>query len=474
MSTSLQVDRLNIPVSSAPAPARILEIELAQPIPALSACDERGQSYRRALGVVRLHTQPLGFVEFQFDEHGVSAANCARQIWQCLREQINAHLQQDNLPPVTELDPAGLPVALPRCIQEREELLEQAPFVSVIVPTHNRPHTLLPCLLSLLTLRYPHYEIIVVDNAPTMPETAKFVQEIMRKAPAPQVRYLREDRPGPSWARNCGMLAARGDILAFTDDDVMVDSYWLVELVRGFGRTENVACVTGCNLPLELETPSQFWYEAYGGVNWFQEDGGPRWDLTPRIFDLKEHRAKTPLYPYKAGIFGGGSSMAFTAAFLRSVQGFDPALGGGGPSRSGEDIAVFFQVVTRGYTLVYAPTALIYHRHRRDYRELQRQIYNYGVGITAYLTKSLLDAPHLLPDFFAQTCVAYFQSFFKQQRQSRKLPPHYPRELIKIRRKGMLYGPIAYLQGRRLARKMASDRCEQRAVLAGKNGQGAA
>ncbi len=471
MSTSLQIDRPNITTSPVPAPASIMEIELTQPIPALSACDERGQSYRRALGVVRLHTQPLGFVEFQFDEQGVSAANCAQRIWHCLHEQINGHLRQDALPPVTELDPAGLPVALPRCIQEREEFLTRAPFVSVIVPTHDRPHTLLPCLLSLLALRYPRYEVIVVNNAPTTPETARLVQEIMRDAP--QVCYLHEDRPGPAWARNCGMFAARGDILAFTDDDVMVDSYWLVELVRGFTRAKNVACVTGCNLPLELETPSQFWYEAYGGVHWFQEDGGPRWDFTPRIFDLKEHRAKTPLYPYKAGIFGGGSSMAFTAAFLRSVQGFDLALGGGEILHSGEDIEVFFQAVTRGYTLVYAPTALIYHQHRREYRELQKQIYNYGVGITAYLTKSLLGAPRLLPDFLAQACAASLRSFFKPQEHAQKMPAHYPKELLKIRRKGMLYGPLAYLRSRRLARKMVSEGSEQRAARSGKNGQGA-
>lgn len=472
MSASLQIDRPNATTSLAPAPARILEIELTQPIPALSACDERGRSYRRALGVVRLHTQPLGFVEFQFDEQGISAAGCAQQIWQCLHEQINEHLRQDNLPPVTRLDPVGLPTALPRCLQEREEFLTRAPFVSVIVPTHNRPHTLLPCLLSLLALRYPRYEVIVVDNAPTTPETAELVQGIIRDAP--QVRYLREDRPGPSWARNCGMRAARGDILAFTDDDVMADSHWLVELVRGFTRAGNVVCVTGCNLPLELETPSQFWYEAYGGVHWFQEDGGARWDFTPRIFDLKDHRATTPLYPYRAGIFGGGSSMAFTAAFLRSVQGFDLALGGGDSLHSGEDIEVFFQAVIHGYTLAYAPTALIYHQHRRDYQALQKQIYNYGLGITAYLTKSLLGAPRLLPDFFAQACTAYFRSFFKRQRQSRKLPLHYPKELVKIRRRGMWHGPIAYLRSRRLARKMVSEGSEQRAVLAGKNGQGAA
>ena len=126
---------------------------------------------------------------------------------------------------------------------------------------------------------------------------------------------MREDHPGLSWARNCGIMAARGEILAFTDDDVVVDAYWLTSLVRGFEVAEKVACVTGLILPLELETPAQFLFEAYGGFTR---------GFIRRIFDLKEHRPQLPLHPYIAGRFGTGASMAFTAAFLDSEGGFDP------------------------------------------------------------------------------------------------------------------------------------------------------
>jgi GT2 family glycosyltransferase len=455
MNTDVQVNQRDAPINKVPdlAPARILEIELGQSLPAIASRDKRERSYRRALCLVRLHTQPLGVVEFQFDEQGVSAVECARQVWQHLGEQINEHLRQDALPQVRGLDPGGLPVSTaPRCVQEREEFLAHAPFVSIIVPTHDRPETLTACLRSLLALRYPHYEIIIVDNAPGTLATAALVSEISQDAP--QVRYLREERPGVSWARNCGMVAAKGYILAFTDDDVVVDPYWLVELVRGFSRAENVACVTGYNLPMELETPAQFWYEAYGGACWFQENGGTSWEFTRHIYDMQKHRAKTPLYPYRAGMFGCGASMAFTAAFLRSTQGFDPALGGNGPSRCGQDIAVFFQVITRGYTLVYEPAALIYHLHRRDYPALRRQIYNYGVGMTAYLTKSLLAAPHLLFDFSSKALLVFFWFLGNRSARPRKMPAHYPKELVKIRQKGMLYGPLAYMQSRRMMRKV--------------------
>jgi hypothetical protein len=62
-------------------------------------------------------------------------------------------------------------------------------------------------------------------------------------------------------AHNRGLTKARGEIVAFTDDDVVVDSLWLIELARAFEFADDVACVTGLILPMELETPAQFWLE---------------------------------------------------------------------------------------------------------------------------------------------------------------------------------------------------------------------
>ena len=204
------------------APARILEIELEQMIPTISAFDEKtGKRYQHAIALIRLHTQPLGTVELQFSGDEVSADLCAKRIWKTLREQILEHLRQDNMPVVENLDILGLPAqGVPSCIEAREQIFANAPFVSVIVPTHNRPDLLQRCLPSLTTLYYPNYEIIIVDNAPRDNATAEFIQQNYSST---QVRYLREDRAGPSWARNCGIAAAQGEILAFTDDDVEVD-----------------------------------------------------------------------------------------------------------------------------------------------------------------------------------------------------------------------------------------------------------
>jgi len=420
-------------------PMRIIEIEIGQPLADISACDKNtGRYYRRALCLVRLHTQPLGQVELQLDGHGVSANEYAARIWQVLSEKINAHLRQDGLPEVTGLSAPGLSnSSIPACLEERACFVARAPFVSVIVPTHDRPEQVRRCVQSLLALHYPRYEIIVVDNAPSSPATAESIQQAYRAVP--QVRYVREDRPGSSWARNRGMLAARGEILAFADDDVVIDRYWLLELVKAFSQADRVACVTGLVLPVELETPPQFWIEEYGGFSK---------GFTRRIFDMTENHPRTPLYPYTAGRFGTGANMAFTAAFLRSAGGFDPALGPGSPAQGGEDLTLFFQAVTRGYKLVYEAAALMYHPHRRDYPGLRKQIYGYGVGLAAYLTRCMLDTPRLFLDLVAKLPYGLFFILSARSPKNSKKSENYPQELTMLERKGMLYGPFAYVRGR--------------------------
>ena len=418
-------------------PTHLVEVELGQPLPSLSAFDvQTHQYYKRARCLVRLHTQPLGIVELELTENGISADEYAERIWYTFSKQINEHLQQDGLLPVTRLDARGIfNSGTPACITAREEFLARAPFVSVIVPTHDRPEQVSRCLCSLLSLCYPQYEIIIVDNAPSTNATMDLVEQTYQN----KVRYVRENRPGSSWARNRGIVEARGEILVFADDDVVADTYWLVELVRAFSLTDNVACVTGAMLPLELETLPQIWLETTGGFNK---------GFTQRLFNMNQHHPQTPLYPYKAADFGSGAGMAFTAAFLHSVDGFDPALGVKSPACSCEDLAVFFQLITRGYTLVYMPSALMYHHHYRDYAALRKQTYGYGVGLTAYLTKSVLDNPKLLFDLIPKIPRGLFLALNNHSQKKSEVAYNYTKELHSLKRKGMLYGPFAYLWGR--------------------------
>ena len=429
------------------APARIVKIEIGGPVPDIAAYDtERQQWYQRAIAIVYLHTQPLGAVECMLPACGLDAERCARRIWERLHHQINEHLRNDGLPPIDALSAAGITtLGIPLCEQKREAFLASAPFVSVIVPTHDRPDDLRRCLPSLLDLRYPHYEVIIVDNAPTLAATADVVRAAQEQDGC--VRYVREDRAGPSWARNAGIAVASGEILAFTDDDVEVDPNWLLELVRGFDAPNNVGCVTGMLQPLELETPAQYWIEENAGLFWFQAHNQPEKRFIRRIFT----KAQRHVHLYRIGLFGCGASMAFRKEALMRVSGFDPAMGGTGPSRCGQDVAAFFAVLMQGYTIVYEPASVIYHRHRRSYAALSRQIYTYGIGMTAYLTKNVYEHPELLLDLCTRVP---FDLLLKRSSEITVRPEDYPRELKRLALKGMLYGPLAYVQSRRAARRL--------------------
>jgi glycosyltransferase involved in cell wall biosynthesis len=427
-------------------PARIVKVELQDPLRELSAFDpKKEQCYLRAVCFVYLHAQPLGAVEFIFDEEEIDAQTCARHIWQKLHVQINNHLQRDGLPPVTYLGAEGLPSAsMPPCLREYEQFLTHAPFVSVVIPTHNRPDNLRLCLPTLLNQHYPHYEIIIVDNAPATNDTAELIQKTYGHVP--QVRYVREDRAGPSWARNAGIAVASGEIIAFTDDDVEVDPYWLAALVRSFDLAQNVGCVTGQVQPLELETPPQYWFEENAGLFWFREDNDPSKRFTRRVFT----QAQRHVHLYRIGLFGCGANMAFRAAVLRHINGFDPALGGTGPSRCGQDVAAFFTTMMEGYTLVYEPKALVYHQHRRTYEALLKQLYNYGVGLTAYLTKHVYEYPQLLIDLVIKVP---YDLLISRSAETNKKSKQYPKELKRVALKGMCYGPLAFFISRQQARK---------------------
>lgn len=416
-------------------PVRVMELEIGGPIGDVRPIDpETGRVYARALCLVRLHTHPLGVVELTLGDRGLSAAELARAVWRGLEREIAAHLRRDGLPE-TALGPHGLPSPdAPRCLEARRRVLADAPFATVAVCTRDRPDSLPRALRSLTALRYPRYEILVVDNAPRTDATAELIRTSF---PGTPIRYVRADRPGLSWARNRAIAEARGDVLAFTDDDVEADGYWLAELVAAFGAVDNVACTTGLTPPIRLETRAEVWREQFAP---FQKRGFER-----QVFDMAEHRPDNPAFPFAGSIIGSGNNMAFRTSVLRSLGGFDPALGAGTKALAGEDFAAFFRVLTAGYRAVYTPSAIAWHMHRQDYPALRKQLRGYGISLTALLAKYLIDDPRLLAEFAARAPYGLYYMLGSRSPKNKRRRRDFPRELTLLERKGILYGPLAYV-----------------------------
>jgi O-antigen biosynthesis protein len=431
------------PAPTAFEPALMAEVDLARPLE-LTACEpgRRPSDYRRALALVRMHTHPLGVIELR-DPAELGAPAIARHAWRCLKDEISDHLRHDGhpgpaLPPV-----GGYEIPAPtRCLEARERVLERAPFMSVVVPTRERSQQLDACLEALSAVQYPAFEVIVVDNAPSTSATREVVQR--RATGDVPVSYLREDRPGASAARNTGMRAASAELVAFADDDVIVDRGWLAALAEAFEALENVGCVTGPVLPLQYETPAQAWMEQFAEF---------RTGFTREVFDLEQHRSHRPLYPYNPGVFGSGGSMAFRRTALERVGGFDTALGPATPARAGEELAAFLAVILEGYRIVFEPAALVRHSEVLENEALRDRAHAYGIGLSAFLTKTLIDRPRLALDLLSKLPYGLYLTFSSRSPKQTRKTSDFPPELNRAELRGMLQGPPAYLIGRARGRQ---------------------
>jgi GT2 family glycosyltransferase len=413
------------------------QVELSEPLRDVAV--PAGVAYAAVRLLVRLHHRPLGFVTVPLEDERLPATRVAELIWRELRAEVDAHLLQDGLGRVDRIPIAGLVAERPpRCLQAAA-MGAPAPTVTVVVCTRDRPRSLARCLEALGRVRYHPFEVVVVDNAPATDETLAVVRA--RSAADPRVRYAREPRPGLSRARNRGLREARGELVAFTDDDVVVDPGWLHGVVRGFGRSPSVACVTGLVPSARLENAEQRYFDRR--VSWAVS-------CTPRRYDLHAGTRESPLYPYAAGQFGTGANFAFRTATLRRLGGFDEALGAGAPAGGGEDLDVFVRTILAGHELAYEPAAIVWHEHRVGLGQLRRQLFNYGVGLAAFATKYLSDR-RTARDVLVRLPggLRHLRSIARRSER----PAGLPRSVLLSELLGLAWGPVAYWLGRRRGRR---------------------
>lgn len=416
-------------------PTRVVELELENGTLSLpTSLTSAGEPYGAARVIVRLHGKPLGLLELELAHGVLDSDDISRRVWSELEPKIAEHLRRDGVADLAAYGERVPPISNPPCLEARERARVSGRPVSIVIATHDRPDGLARTLKSVIELDYSSFEVVVVDNAPTTSETREMLQRDF--GDVPNLRYVGEDVPGLTPARIRGIEVAAGDIVAFTDDDVVVDRFWLAELVAGFDAADRVACVTGLTLPLELDTPAQILFEEYGGFGK---------GLTRRAYDLQEHRPKDRLFPYAIARVGSGNNMAWDRQILKRIGGFDLAL-----TRTGaEDISAFFDAITNGFTIVYEPAAIIFHEHRRDYADLQRQVYWYGIGLGAYLTRCLLSDVTQVLSFAYKAPLGLVHLLSSKSPKNIKKSRVFPRELTRLERRGTWRGALAYLRARR-------------------------
>jgi glycosyltransferase involved in cell wall biosynthesis len=213
--------------------------------------------------------------------------------------------------------------------------------VSVVVAVYNGERTIGECIDSLLALRYPadRLELCVVDNG------SRDGTPAVLRGYADRIVRLHEATRGPAAARNAGLRSASGDVVAFTDADCRVDPGWLAALVAPLADPEvGIAGGTIRAMPRANEV------ERFGEV-------------------IHDHRRAIEVYrpPYAITM-----NWASRRAALREVGGFDERF------RRGEDVDLSYRMIQAGYTLTFAPAAVVYHRNEESLAGLFREGFAHG------------------------------------------------------------------------------------------------
>jgi len=215
----------------------------------------------------------------------------------------------------------------------------QWPAISVVVCTYNGSRTLRNCLEGLKVLEYPNHEVIVVDDGSTDDSA-----DIARQYP---VRLIRQSNKGLSSARNTGMNAASGEIIAYLDDDAWPDPHWLQYLAWTYMNTD---------------------YAAVGGPNIPPEDGA-----------IAECVANSPGGPahvmvsHRDAEHIPGCNCSFRTRELRAIGGFDVQF-----RTAGDDVDVCWRLLERGGKIGFHAGAMVWHHRRASVRAYLKQQMGYG------------------------------------------------------------------------------------------------
>ncbi len=330
--------------------------------------------------------------------------------------------------PVPRTDTPPDQPELAELLPELQPIAGQCHFLSIVVCTRDRPADLRLCLQHLTTLTSERHrlEIIVVDNNPDSGQTAAVTGDF------PTIRYVTERTAGVAHARNAGLRAAHGDIVAYIDDDVVVPADWPRRILAPFADPR-VMCVSGLVLPLELEHASQERFEQYGGLGR---------GYVPRVFGPDFFYG--PSHVVHTWDLGGTANMALRKSVIAHSGMFDETLGPGQPSGVGEDIYMFYRILKARFLCYYEPAAYVMHKHRRDDASLERQLYNYSKGQVSYQLRTLLSDG----DRRVLRQLAYDLPYWHAKRLYWKLRGqyHYPLHLIWAELRGNLVGFYAFAQ----------------------------
>lgn len=206
--------------------------------------------------------------------------------------------------------------------------------VSVIIPTYNRPMKVISCLRSLLQNPVSGLEIIVVDQS-----NNNKIKNAISKLNSPLIREHKRKEKGESVSRNFGIKQAKGEIIALTDDDCIVDKYWLRHIVNIFEKNKDILGIFGSVLPYQ------------------QEKHRRKICPSTQMIEKDMFLNKPPL----SYVIGQTNNCAFRRAVFKNLGGFTEQLGVASLGGSAEDVDFMLRLLSAGYQVMLTPKIKVYH-----------------------------------------------------------------------------------------------------------------
>jgi len=296
------------------------------------------------------------------------------------------------------------------------DLLRQT---SIIVCTVDRPADLDRCLESLRAFQSGGAEVVVVNNGPQLAGVEKIA--------APHgAKVVSELRRGVSRARNAGVRAAAGSVLAFLDDDSVADAQWLPLLLNPL-QDPRVLAVAGSIFPQTLADPVSRTFDDLHRAQF------------PESLVIVDGSAHTNSFPLRSALVGNANMAIRRVAFERFGY-FDTRFGRGTRIGSGEEPDFLLRILLGGAKVAVEPAARILHRHSTDWRAVRRWSFHSGCAHTAILAKYFFREPARRGQILRYVTSRLGGRGGSDIAQAgRHKPPRLPFLF------GSLYGPLAFL-----------------------------
>jgi len=294
--------------------------------------------------------------------------------------------------------------------------------VSVLVSTCNRCDKLRLLLDAMKTNGSAWLtEVLVIDNNSS--DATKQVVAEYTSSENPVFRYLLENEPGKSRALNAAIREAKGEIIAFTDDDCIPSPSWVESILKEF-ESDSELCVLG------------------GRVELYDEKDLPQAILLSNCRTLVRNARQVCETPAIIG-----ANMAFRKTILNATRGFDPLLGPGTTCKAAEDLDLVYRSLKKKFLIVYSPEVVVFHNHgRKTESDENKTSFTYALGRGAFYFKYILRMDFQVARIAVRDLSGLIKTLTKGMITRKRFPYH------RLALPAIFLGAFYYCQAR-LARK---------------------